>query len=103
MTTPLPPQALLELPEGLSVYKRTPEWSERTVPAALLHNHTTKPGVWARIVVLEGKLLYVVESFGVELELFEGRVGIVLPTVPHRVEPLGMVRFFVEFLRAEEP
>jgi tellurite resistance-related uncharacterized protein len=89
----------LELPAGLTPYKRTAEWTEHTVPKALLREHTTKPDVWASIVVLEGELRYVVLAHGVELVLSAGRSGVVLPGVAHHIEPLGAVRFYVEFLR----
>ncbi|HEU4616560.1 MAG TPA: DUF3565 domain-containing protein [Gammaproteobacteria bacterium] len=89
-----------ELPAHFVAYKRTPELTESTVPAGLRRDHTTKEGVWAKIVVLEGRLRYVVESLGTDVELDAERPGIVVPEVPHRVEPLGQVRFFVEFYRA---
>ncbi len=87
------------LPAEVSAYKRTPEFDEQTVPAGLLRAHTTKPGVWARIVVLEGSLLYRVPGRGLALTLDVSRVGVVEPEVPHEVEPRGHVRFYVEFLR----
>jgi len=89
-----------ELPEGVAVYKRTPSFDQDSVPAALLAEHTTKAGVWARIVVESGVLEY---SFGTPHRSFElrpGRFGIVVPEVPHRVALRGAVRFHVEFLRA---
>jgi hypothetical protein len=36
------------------------------------------------------------------MELFPGKLGIVVPEVLHNVEPLGTVRFFVEFYRAPD-
>jgi tellurite methyltransferase len=90
-----------ELPAGYVAYRRTAEFTESTVPRALLSRHTTKAGVWARIHVLDGALLYrLLEPFDEEQRLEGGAVGIVLPGVEHEVQPLGAVRFFVEFLRA---
>jgi hypothetical protein len=40
---------------------------------------------------------------GEEHVLSRERIGIVEPEVPHEVEPLGEVRFHVEFLRCPEP
>ncbi|MGE0486005.1 MAG: DUF1971 domain-containing protein [Gammaproteobacteria bacterium] len=88
------------LPDDVAPYKRTPTFTERSVPSGLLRAHTTKEGAWARIVVLEGKLLYrVLQPTITEYVLDPATTGIVEPTVPHEVEPLGAVRFFVEFLR----
>jgi tellurite methyltransferase len=88
-----------ELPEHVQVYKRTPDFTQQTVPAGLLRDHTTKPGVWARIVVTAGELEY---SFGEPRRSFvlnRERTGIVRPEVPHQVKPRGEVVFYVEFLR----
>ena len=93
-----------QLPEGLSVYKRTPTFTETSVPRGLLCDHSTKEGVWGLIRVEEGRLLYVVTDCrrnGPEIILAaDGVPGIVEPTITHRVEPLGAVRFHVEFLRS---
>ena len=89
------------LPEGLVAYDRTREFNEQTVPAGLQRRHTTKSGVWGRIVVLEGRLRYrILEPEIEEQTLTPERAGIVEPANPHEVELLGPVRFFVEFLRA---
>lgn len=91
-----------ELPDDFIAYKRTPEFTEESVPAALRKDHSTKTGVWAKINVMEGKLRYRVPVFGVETELSPDKRGIVVPEVLHNVEPLGSVRFFVEFYRAPD-
>ena len=97
--------AATRLPGGLISYKRTPEFSEGNVPAGLIRAHSTKDGVWGLIHVLEGKLLYRVldeRREAAELLLEPGSPpGIVEPTILHEVEPVGPVRFQVEFLRAE--
>lgn len=73
------------------------------MPEALARDHTTKRGVWAKIVVLEGTLRYHVGALSTQLDLQAGGApGVVVPEVPHRVEPLGPVRFRVEFLRTPD-
>lgn len=89
-------------PEGLVPYRQTPDFTESTVPAALLENHSTKASVWARIVVLEGALEYTIDALGVRETLLPGRAGVVPPAVPHRVKPLGRVRFHLVFHRPPE-
>ena len=51
-----------ELPAHFQPYRKTPVFTEQSVPAALLKSHTTRRGVWAKIHVLEGRLRYGVEG-----------------------------------------
>lgn len=91
------------LPPDVRVYKRTSDFSETTVPAGLTRRHSTRPGVWGRIRVLEGSLRYRILEPEVEEQLLTPeRDGIVEPAVHHEVVPEGPVRFFVEFLRAPD-
>lgn len=92
----------LELPDTFIAYKRTSDFTEESVPDALRKDHSTKSGVWAKIRVAAGKLRYRVPALGVDMELSAEKLGIVAPEVPHSVEPLGSVRFFVEFYRAPD-
>lgn len=87
------------LPPDVQVYHRTSEFDAHTVPAGLLREHTTKAGVWARIVVLEGQLAFRSVARQVDVVLDSSRPGVVEPEVSHEVEPLGPVRFYVEFLK----
>lgn len=89
-----------DLPVNVVSYKRTPEFSEDTVPKGLLNAHQTKEGTWGKIVILEGGLRYRILEPEMELiELSPSRHGVVEPTVLHDVAPLGAVRFYVEFYR----
>lgn len=90
---------MVDLPTAAQVYRRTPDFTDETVPKALLGDHSTKADVWGRIVVSEGRLRYVIPSTGDVSELSPGNPGIVEPALPHRVEMVGAVRFHVEFLR----
>ncbi len=88
------------LPEGVERHGGTREFSEASIPAALRRSHSTKAGVWGRIVVLEGRLRYrILEPDIEDIELSPARPGIVEPEVPHEVEPIGPVRFRVDFYR----
>jgi len=86
-------------PDDFEAYKRTPEFTAATVPKGLLKEHSTKTGVWARIVVLEGRLRYVVAPLNAAFVLDPATPGTVVPEVLHHVAPLGDVRFYVEFYR----
>jgi len=85
------------LPPGLVAYRHTNEFTEQTLPAGLRKDHSTKPGVWALIHVLDGRLRYCVPSWNYDEVLEPGTLGIVAPEVVHFVEPQGAVRMFVEF------
>lgn len=88
-------------PIALEAYRRTPLFDESSIPAGLLRRHTTKAGVWARIHVVEGELVFrLLEPTPSELRLSPSRIGEVEPEVPHEVAVCGPVRFYVEFLRA---
>ena len=93
----------MSLPQGLLAYRRTPDFTETTVPKALLKAHTTKDGTWGLIHVLEGRLSYRIKdprrpARQTILSPHEG-LGVIEPTILHEVEPLGPVRFYVEFHR----
>ena len=90
------------LPSNVVPYKRTPEFSDLTVPTGLLKSHNTKAGVWAKIIVLAGTLTYrILEPVVEEIELSTERFGVVEPTIKHEVVPQQGVRFYVEFHRHE--
>lgn len=87
-------------PEAVSEYKRTAIFDAPTTPAALRKSHTTKDGVWAEIVVLAGRVLYVIENEeDASFVLRPGLSGPIAPEVPHHVDPYDDARFFVRFLR----
>jgi len=88
------------LPEGVAVYARTATFSARSIPENLRRYHRTKAGTWAKIVILEGRLRYrILEPDRREFELSPDRPGVVKPEVPHEVEAVGDVRFYVELYR----
>lgn len=94
------PEPASALPEQLSSYKRTSEFTEKTIPAGLLKAHSTKEGVWGLIRIVEGELLYrILDERRVQQVaiLTPAASGVVEPGIMHEVELLGHVRFYVEF------
>ena len=89
-----------ELPGHFLAYKKTPIFTEDSMPANLKKDHSTKAGVWAKIIVSAGRLRYRVNALETDTELSCDKFGVVVPEVPHSVEPLGGVHFFVEFYKA---
>ena len=89
---------MFSFPEGVAAYARSPTFSARSIPENLRKSHRTRQGTWAKIVVLEGRLLYrILEPKIREFELSPDCSGVVQPQVPHEVEALGDVQFYVEF------
>ena len=89
-----------EMPAEVVSYKKTPEFTNETVPKGLLKAHQTKEGTWGKIVVLSGQLQYrILEPELEELVLSPELQGVVEPTVLHEVAPIGEVNFYVEFYR----
>ncbi len=93
-------------PDDVVAYRRTPEFDATTTPAGLLGEHNTKAGVWGRIQVIEGALLYRVtdprREASERLLTPESRPGVVEPQIKHHVALTGPVRFYVEFLKAPD-
>lgn len=87
-------------PEGLVAYKRTPDFTEASVPAGLLKAHSTKAGVWAELHVEQGRLRFRDLETGAEHLLAAGAHRLIFPEALHEVAPVGAVRFHVEFYRA---
>ncbi len=91
------------LPNGAESYKHTPTFTETSVPAALLKDHSTKPGTRGLIYVEQGRLRYAVTDAAREpterILTPDSPPGLVEPTILHWVEPLGEVRFRIEFFR----
>lgn len=93
----------MRLPAKAQPYRRTEVFTERTVPSGLLSAHSTKDGAWALIHVLDGRLAYRIRDprrLASETVLTPADPpGVIEPTILHEVEPLGSVRFYVEFHR----
>ena len=88
------------LPPNTVAYRKTPIFTQATVPTALLNRHTTKAGSWGKIWVVSGQLRYcILTDPPEEHTLTPNSPGIVEPQVPHHVELLGPVEFYVEFYR----
>ena len=88
------------IPAECTSYKKTPIFTEETVPQGLLGAHQTKAGTWGKIVVLEGQLRYrILEPQVEEHTLDSNHPGVVEPQVLHQVEPMGKVSFYVDFHR----
>ena len=90
------------LPSNTKPYKRTKTFSRETVPAGFLSEHATKTGVWGRLNVETGQLVFVITEPGEEEEIT------ITPTTPAIIAPEqrhhvrlddSAVTFHLEFLK----
>lgn len=92
------------LPEGARRYRSTPSFDDSSIPAGLLGEHSTKDGVWGRLVVEQGELWV---DFALPLSTsVHGTTDepiVIPPSIVHRVRLAGPARFRVDFLRVEAP
>ncbi len=87
----------MRLPDGIQPYRRTPVFTEATMPAGLKADHSTKRGIWGLVTVLEGQLRLTFLDTGEHHLLDAAHPGVVSPQRLHRAEPLGPVRFTIDF------
>ncbi len=87
-------------PAGLVKYSETPVFTDKTVPTKLTSEHNTKPGVWGRLVLLDGALDYIVPGMPEKsVSLTKGDHAIIEPQVIHFVTPHEGAAFRVEFYK----
>jgi tellurite methyltransferase len=91
-----------ELPAGLRMVRSTPEWDEHTIPPALRRSHRVAAGTWGRIVVAHGQLRFSAATDPPLRTVVEtGRTQPIPPDVDHHVQPVGPLRFTIEFLAVD--
>lgn len=95
------------IPDEAQPYRRTPLFTESTVPKGLLRDHSTRPGVYGLLHVVTGSVRYTVTDerqpdVGSITLTPDTSAGLIEPTILHHVKPLSEdTTFFVEFNRAE--
>ena len=87
------------LPPGLACTRRTPLFTQETVPSALLSAHRVKSGVWGLLRVERGRVRYCLDVEPAEaLVVAEGGKVAIEPEALHHVELLDPdSAFVVEF------
>lgn len=91
---------LKKLPDGFESYGRSPDFTSDNLPAQLRSAHSTKPGTWGLIHVLEGKIRFQLEPpHQGEQVASSGETIVIESEVRHHVEFIEPGRFYVEFYR----
>jgi len=89
-----------DLPEGLTLQRTTPSFTERSTPAGLRNAHAVAEGVWGRLRVEHGSLGFVFEDTPDDVRTVSaGEHQVIPPSRLHHVVVDGPVRFAVEFHR----
>ncbi len=88
-------------PEGLEPYKSTRHFTAQDTPAALRADHATREGVWAKLYVLQGEVLYVVGE-RTQVITPDTEPGVIVSAQPHHVTPSEGAVFFVQFYRLQQ-
>ena len=86
-----------ELPAGLEIYARTPDFTHLTIPAELTADHALAEGVWGVLRVLEGAVTYIAATRFWPASVGAGTMVVVEPQLAHRLQLCGPTRFFIEF------
>lgn len=95
---------MMPIPTDLRVYHSSPRFTPETVPEKLLTDHQLKPGVYGRVVVVEGEVEYWVDGDPPRMTpiLPGDREVRVLPEQCHWIKPLAGAVFYIEFLRVDD-
>ena len=88
------------LPPQVAKYKQTETFNFETVPKGLLDNHSTKAGVWGRLVVQRGIVTYQDRNSSERRQVTAGEHQVIEPETVHLIEPSKDAAFFVEFYKA---
>lgn len=92
-----------ELPADLVLARTTELFDNDSVPAGLLRAHRTAGGVWGRLVVRQGSLVFVFEDQADHpVTITEGGHVVIPPARLHHVELTGPAAFVVEFYRSPD-
>ena len=88
-----------QLPDHLDHYNTTKTFTDVSAPDIMKDDHRTKAGVWGRIVVVKGEVIYCITETGERISLTPDQPGIIEPTIAHKIDPQPGTEFFVEFYR----
>ncbi len=88
-----------ELPETVRAYQKTPIYTDKTTPGMMKNDHRVRNGVWAKIVVQKGEVVYEIPDRNHVETLTPDAPGIIEPVVTHRILPRPGARFYLEYYR----
>ena len=88
------------LPEHVKSYMKTATFTHESVPKGLLKDHSTKPGVWGKLHVCEGEVVYIICKEPEEvISVLTGEFAVIEPGQLHYIQVKPNTSFYVEFFR----
>lgn len=87
-----------EIPEGVQAYNKK-EYTDKTTPGMMKNEHSTRLGVWGKIVVKTGAVRFELPSEGEEHLLTPENYGVIEPLIVHKIDPQPGTKFYLEFYR----
>jgi tellurite resistance-related uncharacterized protein len=89
----------VSVPDGVQRVRSTPVFTVATLPDGLLRAHRLGAGVWGRLRVTAGSVVFVSEGDDESRRLGPGDAQVIEPEVAHHVEPGPDAEFSIEFYR----
>lgn len=86
------------MPDNMQRHRTTPLFMAENIPDALRKTHRTAPGVYGRIVITKGRMLYTIGRKECHV-LTSETPGVIEPEKLHFVTPLDDTEFVVEFYK----
>lgn len=87
-----------EIPDNVHAYNKV-EYTDKTTPGMMKNEHSTRPGVWGKIVVEKGEVRFELPSESKEHLLTPENYGVIEPSVVHKIDPGPGAKFYLEFYR----
>ena len=88
-----------QLPDNVRAYQKSQKFTDKTTPGMMKNDHRTRAGVWAKIIVEKGEVIYHIPEQDEVHTLTPDMPGIIEPVVFHKVDPQPGARFYLEFYR----
>jgi tellurite resistance-related uncharacterized protein len=88
-----------ELPETVRAYQKTQIYTDKTTPGMMKNDHRVRSGVWAKIMVQKGEVIYEVPDRNQTVTATAESPVIIEPLVTHRILPRTGARFYLEYYR----
>ena len=86
--------------DKLEAYKRTPVFTESSIPSGLLKQHNLATGVWGKLIVNSGQLELEFPGNKNRLRCAEPGADVwIQPEEWHLIKKATQVRFYIEFYR----
>ncbi|WP_263322161.1 DUF1971 domain-containing protein [Endozoicomonas sp. Mp262] len=88
---------MTKLPSSVTPYKKTTIFTSDNIPKAFLKEHSTAPGTWGILHIIEGTLIFCDDETGQEYPLAKDKKMVIAPTKRHHLKLSGYAEIYVEF------